>query len=137
MQQRMRPGDELWLYRWRRPGSYQEGYVLVRSCEVIDQIVDITGDGPVGSVRRPVLLDREEPKCTKRAKCPAAVIEAIIGKSGSIRDARIVEGEPSRCVEAAIAALAKWKYKPGTLNGQPVDVVAKYRVNGCRIRQAD
>jgi Gram-negative bacterial TonB protein C-terminal len=90
----------------------------------------------VERVRRPALLNRVEPVCLTRRNCTPAVIEALIGKGGSVRDVRVVEGENSVCAEAAIAALSKWKYTPARLNGQPVDVVVQYRVAGCRITEA-
>ncbi len=133
IQRRMRPGDELWLYRLRRPGSSQEGYVLLRSCEAIDEIAIILADGPVGTVKRPVLLQTVQPTCANQAKCTTVVIEAVIRKSGSVDGAKIVKGKPSECADSALVALAKWKYQPATLNGQPVEVLSRYRVAACRI----
>ena len=88
-----------------------------------------------GIVKRPVLVKRVEPECSHR--CAPVVLEAVITKAGSVRDAKIVEGASSECAAAAIAALLKWKYQPVTLNDQPVDTIWKYRVSRCRITPID
>jgi hypothetical protein len=89
----------------------------------------------VEAVKRPVLLSRIEPQCLSPRRCTPVVIEALISKGGSVRDARVVEGESSVCAQVAIDALAKWKYNPARLNGQPVEVVVRYRMTGCRIAE--
>ncbi|HXH94468.1 MAG TPA: energy transducer TonB [Thermoanaerobaculia bacterium] len=88
-----------------------------------------------GIVKRPVLLQRVEPECSHR--CAPVVLEAVIAKDGSVRDAKIVEGTSSECADAAIEALSKWKYEPATLNTQPVDTIWKYRVSRCWITPID
>jgi len=90
-----------------------------------------------GIVKRPVLLQRVEPECSHPRNCAPIVLEAVITKAGSVRDAKIVEGASSACADAAIAALSKWKYEPATLNTQPVDTIWKYRVSRCRITPID
>lgn len=90
----------------------------------------------VGIVKRPVLVKRVEPECSHPRNCAPVVLEAVITKAGSIRDSKIVEGTSSECADAAIAALAKWKYQPATLNDQPVDSIWKYFVTRCVITPA-
>jgi hypothetical protein len=97
----------------------------------------VHASGVVGIVKRPVLLKRVQPECSHRRNCSPVVLEAVITKVGSVRDAKIAEGASSTCADAAIAALAKWKYQPATLNDQPVDVIWKYRVTRCRITSAN
>ena len=51
------------------------------------------------------------------------LLEAIIRKDGSIDTLRVVRGLGYGLDESAINAIKKeWKFQPGTLNGQPVDV---------------
>jgi len=50
------------------------------------------------------------------------VVEAIIGVTGDIVEARVLKAEPLFS-EAALAAVRQWKYRPTLINGRPVPVV--------------
>ena len=52
-----------------------------------------------------------------------------IAKGGSVRDVQVLKGLPFGLDQAAVEAVKKWKFKPGTLNGQPVDVIFNLTVN--------
>jgi protein TonB len=47
-------------------------------------------------------------------------VSATIGKDGIPRDLKAMRGDP-RFAEAAIIAIARWRYKPAVLDGQPVE----------------
>jgi protein TonB len=49
------------------------------------------------------------------------VLQAEIGKDGSIQNLRLISGHPM-LAPAAIEAIKQWKYKPYILNGEPVEV---------------
>jgi TonB family protein len=49
------------------------------------------------------------------------VLEAVIGKDGTVRDLKAISG-PAMLVGPAIRAVRQWRYKPYLLNGQPVEV---------------
>ena len=49
------------------------------------------------------------------------VLHAIIGRDGSVSSLELVRGHPL-LVPAAIDAVREWKYRPYTLNGEPVEV---------------
>ena len=49
------------------------------------------------------------------------VLQAAIGKDGSIQNLRLISGHPM-LAPAAIEAIKQWKYKPYILNGEPVEV---------------
>jgi len=49
------------------------------------------------------------------------VMQAVINKDGTIGHLRVIEGDPA-LRNAALDAVSKWRYKPYTVNGQPVDV---------------
>lgn len=49
------------------------------------------------------------------------VLQAIISKDGTIQGLRVVSGPPM-LQQAAMDAVAHWRYRPFLLNGQPVDV---------------
>ena len=56
------------------------------------------------------------------------IIEAIIAKDGTVRDARILRSIPV-LDEAAITAVRQWEFTPTFLNGVPVEVVMTVTVN--------
>ncbi len=69
------------------------------------------------------------PPIAKQARVQGSVVlQASIGKDGSIQNLKIVSGHPLLS-KAAIDAVKQWKYKPYFLNGQPVDVDTTITVN--------
>ena len=56
------------------------------------------------------------------------VLYAIIRSDGSVEGVRVLEGFDSRLDENARKALEQWRFRPGTKNGQPVDIEAVVRV---------
>lgn len=63
------------------------------------------------------------PSIAKAARVEGAVVvEAIIGKDGVVRDARVLESI-AMLDTAALEAVRLWRYTPTTLNGEAVDVV--------------
>src|SRR5262245_48730968 len=57
----------------------------------------------------------------------AVILEATIGKDGTVRDLRIVSGHPL-LTGAAIDAVQQWRYKPFILNGEPIEVITTVTV---------
>jgi periplasmic protein TonB len=49
------------------------------------------------------------------------VLQAVISKTGTIENLRVISGSPL-LQRAAIDAVSQWRYRPYLLNGQPVDV---------------
>ena len=58
----------------------------------------------------------------------AVVLDATIGKDGSIVSVKQVSGEPI-LARAAVDAVKQWKYKPYYLNGEPVEITTQVTVN--------
>jgi protein TonB len=56
------------------------------------------------------------------------VLQAVIGKDGSIQNLKMISGHPM-LAPAAIEAVKQWKYKPYFLNGEPVEVDTQITVN--------
>ena len=56
------------------------------------------------------------------------VLQATIGKDGSIQNLQLVSGHPL-LTQAALAAVAQWRYRPTLLNGEPVEVATQIVVN--------
>lgn len=47
------------------------------------------------------------------------VLDATVTEDGSVRDLRVVQGQPV-FVEAAVDAVKQWRYKPFVLDGKVV-----------------
>jgi protein TonB len=55
-------------------------------------------------------------------------LQATIGKDGNITSVKALNGEPV-LARAAIDAVKQWKYKPYTLNSEPVEIQTQITVN--------
>lgn len=90
-----------------------------------------------GDVKAPIATTRVDPVYTevaRRARCEGIVIvEAIIDRDGNVTDARVVANLVRPAAfgldQSALDAVKRWKFKPGTLNGQPVPVIYNLTVN--------
>jgi periplasmic protein TonB len=56
------------------------------------------------------------------------VLQALIGKDGTIQNLHVISGHPM-LTEAAMDAVRQWVYKPYYLNGEPVEVETMINVN--------
>jgi periplasmic protein TonB len=56
------------------------------------------------------------------------VLEAVIGKQGTIENLRLLAGHPM-LTSAAIEAVRQWRYRPYILNNEPVEVQTQITVN--------
>jgi protein TonB len=69
------------------------------------------------------------PPLAKSARIQGQVVlQAVIGKDGSIQGLKAVSGHPM-LTPAAIDAVRQWRYKPYFLNGEPVEVDTQITVN--------
>jgi protein TonB len=69
------------------------------------------------------------PPLAKQARIQGVVVlQALIGKDGSIQNLHVVSGHPM-LTNAALEAVKEWKYKPYYLNGEPVEVETTINVN--------
>ena len=88
----------------------------------------------VGSgVTNPVLLRQTIPSYTDdaiKAKVQGVVLlQAVIRKDGTVTDFKVLRGLGYGLEERAIQEIAtNWKFRPGTLDGQPVNVRATIEV---------
>ena len=68
------------------------------------------------------------PQAVQMHKQGMVLLSANISKNGSISDTKLIKGDPI-LAQAALTAVKQWKYKPYTLNGQPIDVQTQIAVN--------
>ena len=80
-----------------------------------------------------VQTPKVEPQYTELARKARiegiVIIEAIINTNGDVTDARVLKPLPLGLDQSALEAVKRWKFKPGTLNGQPVPVIYNLTVN--------
>jgi protein TonB len=93
-------------------------------------------EGPLrvgGDVKAPVAISRKEPNYTDTARkghvTGVVIVEAVIDKSGNVDRVKVLKGLPMGLSEQAVDAVKSWRFKPGTLNGEPVDVIFTLTVN--------
>ena len=55
------------------------------------------------------------------------ILQAVIGKDGTIQNLRVVSGHPM-LIKSAVDAVQQWRYRPYLLNGEPVEVETQVRV---------
>jgi protein TonB len=58
----------------------------------------------------------------------AVVLQATIGRDGTIRNLQAISGHPT-LIQAAVDAVKQWRYRPYFLNGEPVEVETQITVN--------
>jgi protein TonB len=69
------------------------------------------------------------PPLAKQARIQGSVVlQATIGKDGSIQNLHVLSGHPM-LTQSAIDAVKQWKYKPYLLNGDAVEVETTVQVN--------
>jgi periplasmic protein TonB len=88
------------------------------------------GEVPIrvgGNVKAPQLVVRIDPLYTEAARIARiqgmVIIEAVIDRKGNVTEARILKSLPLGLDQSALQAIRQWRFKPGTLNGNPVPVL--------------
>jgi TonB family protein len=80
-----------------------------------------------GDVKAPVVINRVEPIYTAEALAHRitgiVIVEAIIDRTGHVSNVEVLKPLPFGLDQAAVDAVRKWTFRPGTLNGWPVDVL--------------
>jgi periplasmic protein TonB len=87
-------------------------------------------EGPLrvgGDVKAPVAISRTKPNYTEAARkgrvTGVVVVEAIVNKQGEVEQVKVLKGLPLGLSDEAEQAVKKWRFHPGTLNGEPVEVI--------------
>lgn len=81
----------------------------------------------------PVMIEKTLPEYTDEAKQAGVqgdvYIEAVVTKDGAVAEPKLVRGlADDELNRRALAAIATWKFKPGTKGEEPVDVIALFTV---------
>jgi protein TonB len=94
------------------------------------------GDAPIrvgGNVKAPTIISKKDPDYTELARKARiqgiVIVEAVIDRQGNVTEARILKPLPMGLDQQALAAIKQWKFRPGTLNGQPVPVYYNLTIN--------
>jgi len=92
--------------------------------------------GPVrvgGDVKAPIAINRSQPEYTESARkahvAGVVVVEAIINKQGQVEQVHVIKGLPMGLSEKAAEAVKSWRFKPGTMGGEAVEVIFDLTVN--------
>jgi len=76
-------------------------------------------------VSQGLLIHRVQPQyppLARQARVQGTVVlQALIGKDGTIQNLHVVSGHPM-LTSSALEAVKQWRYKPYYLNGEPVEV---------------
>jgi protein TonB len=85
------------------------------------------------TMSEPKVIHKVAPQYPKDAKEEGVqgdvVVEAVIAEDGNVRDTVAVQGEDSRLVEAARAAVGQWRFEPvRDAEGEPVSVRFKVTI---------
>jgi len=86
-----------------------------------------------GGVTAPSVLGKIDPEYTEEARVAkysgTVVLYVEINPQGVAQNMRIVKALGLGLDEKAIEAISKWRFKPGTKDGEPVTVAAQIEVN--------
>ena len=98
----------------------------------------VEGTGPIrvgGSIREPKKIRDVRPIYPAEAIAAGAegvvIIEAVIGRDGTVQNARVIKGLPG-LDDAALGAVRQWLFTPTMLNGRPIEVVMTVTVTFMR-----
>ena len=84
-----------------------------------------------GKIEQPKQLYRAEPiypQIAKSARVQGVVeIEAMISEAGRLEEIKVVSGHPL-LNDAAVECVRKWKYEPGRLNGEVIEMPIRISV---------
>ena len=83
-------------------------------------------------VSAPTLIEKFDPEYTKQALDEKiegiVVLHVIVAASGITEDIYVIRSLDSGLDRKAIEAVKRWRFKPGTRQGKPVDVKATIEV---------
>jgi protein TonB len=85
-----------------------------------ETIYAVTGD-----VKAPVIITKVDPRypepLRKTGMTAIVVVSCVIDKNGRVRDPEIIKPALPPFNNEVMRVISQWRYKPGTLRGQPVE----------------
>jgi TonB family protein len=80
-----------------------------------------------GEVTEPKIIHKVNPKYPEEARKTGqqgvVVCETVIDAKGEVADIKILRTDHEILVPSTVEAIKQWKFKPSTLDGEPVDVI--------------
>lgn len=81
----------------------------------------------------PVVVDRVIPRYPPAARASGVegtvVVRAVVRKNGRVSNVQIVKDLPFGLGDAAASAVRRWRFRPATYQGEPIDVYYNVTVN--------
>jgi TonB family protein len=85
-----------------------------------------------GDVAAPIAMTKVDPaypmELIRDGVEGTVILYAVIHKDGTVGEVRVLRGVQGRLDESARSALARWKFHPGTKNGEAVDLEAVVQI---------
>ena len=96
------------------------------------RFTELGGSSPDDVLTAPVPLRKVDPTYHPSAAAEGiegkVLLHAVIGRDGRVDQVRLVQGIDERLDTAAVAAFAKWEFRPATKDGLPVDLEAVVQI---------
>ena len=96
------------------------------------RFAELGAEGAPGELSTPVALTKVDPAYPPSLQQDGiqgtVVLYALIHTDGTVRDIRVLHGLEDRLDESAIKALSRWKFRPATKSGTPVDIEAVVQI---------
>jgi TonB family protein len=126
---------ELTKEQWQRLEEVRE----LRNASIIRGVppeLGLPGEGvySVRGAKPPKAIYQPMPSYTDEARLKRIegliLIQVLVRKDGTVGDAKVLKGLGYGLDESAISTITKvWRFEPGTVNGQPVDIQATVEVS--------
>ncbi|MGC2110091.1 MAG: energy transducer TonB [Candidatus Korobacteraceae bacterium] len=107
------------------------GLIALCACGMLAQDVTTQIKLPVGTAEGLLIYKVQPiyPGLARQARVQGVVVlDALIGKDGTIQELTVESGHPM-LIQAAMDAVKQWRYKPYLVDGEPVLVETKINVN--------
>jgi TonB family protein len=89
----------------------------------------VRGGGQVQAAKLIYQPKADYPPQAEREHVQGSVrLEAVISKTGAVRDLKVLSGHPL-LVKSALQSAQRWRFQPALLNGEPVEAITKMAVN--------